>query len=242
MSAAYVDMQCTGASIFPVQSISACIRMKQALPRCQKWLTESCIHQFDLLNCEAAARFCETEISGPFLATGMNPYDLRKTCDGPIQETLCYPITLSMASYLDQPSVRHKLGVDPAVKGNYSAYNSHVGQAFSLAMDRYHATYPHVAALLERGVRALIYVGSYDWTCNWLGNQAWTLNMEWSGKEAFGQQPLKSWLVDGKVAGKTRSANGLTFATVDGAGHMVPRDKPREALTMLQRWLAGSSL
>jgi carboxypeptidase C (cathepsin A) len=67
----------------------------------------------------------------------------------------------------------------------------------------------------------LIYVGSYDWICNWLGNQAWTLNMEWSGKEAFGQQPLQSWLVDGKAAGKFRSANGLTFATVDGAGHMV---------------------
>lgn len=126
-----------------------------------------------------------------------------------------------MASYLDQPSVRNKLGVDPAVTGNYSSCSNPVGQAFSLAMDEYHPTYPHVAALLERGVRALIYVGSYDWICNWLGNQAWTLNMEWSGKEAFGQQPLESWLIDGKVAGKTRSANGLTFATVDGAGHMV---------------------
>ncbi|KAG1882783.1 Alpha/Beta hydrolase protein [Suillus subluteus] len=215
MSAAYVDMQCTGASVFPVQSISSCNRMKQAL-------TESCIDQFDLMSCEAAARFCETEISGPFLATGVNPYDLSKTCDGPIQKTLCYPITLSMQTTLTNPP--------------------QVGQAFSLAMDSYHATYPHVAALLERGVRALIYVGSYDWICNWLGNQAWTLNMEWSGKEAFWQQSLESWLVEGKVAGKTRSANGLTFATVDGAGHMVPRDKPKEALTMVQRWLAGSGL
>jgi carboxypeptidase C (cathepsin A) len=242
MSAAYVDMQCTGASVFPVQSISACNRMKQALPRCQKWLTESCINQFDLMNCEAASNFCDTEISEPFFATGMNPYDISKPCDGPIAETLCYPITLSMAKYLDQPSVRHKLGVDPAITGDYSSCSNPVGQAFSLNMDEYHATYPHVAALLERGVRALIYVGSYDWICNWLGNQAWTLNMEWSGKEAFGQQPLQSWLVDGKAAGKFRSANGLTFATVDGAGHMVPLDKPKEALTMVQRWLAGSGL
>lgn len=62
MSAAYVELQCTGASVFPVQTISACNRMKQALPRCQKWLTESCINQFDLMNCEAASNFCDRDI------------------------------------------------------------------------------------------------------------------------------------------------------------------------------------
>jgi len=117
--------------------------------------------------------------------------------------------------------VREKLGVDTAIIGNFSSCSDAVGQAFASAEDSYHATYDHVAALLERGVRALIYVGTYDWICNWIGNEAWTLNMEWSGKEAFGQQPLEAWSIDGEVAGKTRSAKGLTFATVDGAGHMV---------------------
>ncbi|OAX41425.1 serine carboxypeptidase [Rhizopogon vinicolor AM-OR11-026] len=242
MSAAYVELQCTAASVFPVQSISSCNRMKQALPRCQKWLKESCVDQFDAMNCQAAADFCDSEISGAFFSTNKNPYDISKDCDGPIEETLCYPVTKYISSFLDRPSVREKLGVDPSVTGNFSSCSNTVGQAFSLAEDSYHATCDHVAALLERNVRALIYVGTYDWICNWIGNEAWTLNMEWSGKEAFGQQPLQTWLVEGEVAGKTRSAKGLTFATIDGAGHMVPYDKPKEALAMVQRWLAGSDL
>lgn len=68
----------------------------------------------------------------------------------------------------------------------------------------------------------LIYIGTYDWICNWVGNERWTLELEWSGQEKFvGQGALRDWSVGGKVAGRTRSAGGLTFATIDGAGHMV---------------------
>lgn len=31
----------------------------------------------------------------------------------------------------------------------------------------------------------------------------------------------KEWKVDSKVAGETRRAGGLTFATIEGAGHVV---------------------
>jgi carboxypeptidase C (cathepsin A) len=93
--------------------------------------------------------------------------------------------------------------------------------AFRTAQDGYHQTYTHISELLERGVRALIYVGTYDWICNWIGNERWTLKMPWTGQEAFASQPLREWQIDGQVVGRTRSANGLTFATVDGAGHMV---------------------
>lgn len=45
--------------------------------------------------------------------------------------------------------------------------------------------------------------------------------MDWYGKQGFTSQSLREWHVGGKVAGKTRSHEGLTFATVFGAGHMV---------------------
>ena len=67
----------------------------------------------------------------------------------------------------------------------------------------------------------LIYVGKYDWICNHVGNEAWTLALEWSGHDEFSKQVLKGWEMDGKVVGMMRSAKGLTFATIDGAGHMV---------------------
>jgi carboxypeptidase C (cathepsin A) len=63
--------------------------------------------------------------------------------------------------------------------------------------------------------------GTYDWQCNWVGNYRWTDALEWSGHDAFSSQPLRDWTVNGTVAGKTRSADGLTFATIYGAGHMV---------------------
>ena len=34
----------------------------------------------------------------------------------------------------------------------------------------------------------------------------------------------------------------FTFATVQGAGHLVPTYKPHFALTMISKWLAGESL
>ena len=93
--------------------------------------------------------------------------------------------------------------------------------AFSAAQDRLHSSTEYVSALLARQVRVLIYAGTYDWICNWIGNEAWTRALEWHGQKDFAALPLREWKVDGHVVGKTRSAHGLTFATVDGAGHMV---------------------
>lgn len=84
-----------------------------------------------------------------------------------------------------------------------------------------HPTTAHVAALLERGVKALIYAGENDWVCNWIGNHRWVEDLEWTGRDVFGATKLRQWDVEGVAAGLTRSANGLTFATIYGAGHMV---------------------
>lgn len=104
---------------------------------------------------------------------------------------------------------------------NFSSCNTQVGNDFADNLDEYHPTQHYVAALLERNVNVLIYVGKYDWICNHVGNEAWTLALEWSGHEEFSKQSLREWKIDGKSVGMTRSAKGLTFATIEGAGHMV---------------------
>jgi len=201
----------------------------------------ACIDRFDAMDCGAAASFCDNELGQPFWATGKNPYDISKDCEGGM-ETLCYPRMRFIAEYLDKPAVRTLLGVDPSVKGNFSSCSNDVNAAFHRHQDIFHSSFNHVAALLERNVKVLIYVGTYDWICNWVGNEKWTLALEWTGKEEFGKQELRDWKVNGKVVGKTRSAEGLTFATVDGAGHMVPYDKPVESLQLVRRWLANEDL
>ncbi|KAI0047671.1 serine carboxypeptidase [Auriscalpium vulgare] len=239
MVQSYYDMTCTPASVAPVLDISTCVRMKKALPRCKKWAKAACIDQFDSMNCEAAQTFCASEITAPYFETGLNYYDISRPCED--RESLCYPVTKTISTYLDRPDVRAALGVDPRV-GAFASCSSLVNGAFNAGGDILHPTVDHVAGLLERGVRVLIYVGTYDWICNWVGNERWTLAMDWSGKDAFNGEPLRTWTVDGAVAGKTRSTKGLTFATVDAAGHMVPYDKPKESLALINRWLAQESL
>ncbi|GAW07315.1 serine carboxypeptidase [Lentinula edodes] len=203
----------------------------KVIPRCQKWLPSN---------------FCNTMLYSPFEATGMNPYDISVPCNGSIEETLCYPVTVSISNFLSQPPIRAQLGVDthPEIPVNFSACNPNVGAAFDGTQDILHSSRDYVTALLEREVRVLIYVGSYDWICNWVGNEQWSRELEWSGQEEFASQELREWMLAGKKAGITRSARGglFTFATVQGAGHMVPYNKPKEALALVQRWIAREEL
>ncbi|KAL3533060.1 hypothetical protein ACH5RR_006581 [Cinchona calisaya] len=50
------------------------------------------------------------------------------------------------------------------------------------------------------------------------------------------------WYVGGQVGGWTEVYEGLTFATVRGAGHEVPLFQPKRALVLFQSFLAGKAL
>ncbi|KAJ7262497.1 Alpha/Beta hydrolase protein [Mycena rebaudengoi] len=239
MVPAWVDFQCSPVSIPstpPIQDIKTCVHMNKILPRCQKWLKQSCEDQFDLINCRAATDFCMENIVGPYYATGRNPYDVTKSCEGP---TLCYDVIGEIIEYLNKEDVQTLLGVRP---GLYTTCSDVVALDFAATVDIVKGATEYVAALLERDVRVLVFVGSYDWICNWVGNERWTLALQWSGQAEFGTDPLREWSIKGKRAGTTRGARGLTFATVDAAGHMAPYDKPKETLQMVNRWLAGQPL
>lgn len=43
---------------------------------------------------------------------------------------------------------------------------------------------PKVSAILDddRNVDVLVYSGDKDFICNWRGGEAWTLDIDWSGK------------------------------------------------------------
>ena len=131
-----------------------------------------------------------------------------------------------IVKYLNLNTTRSALGVSPTLSHHkFSSCASDVGQRFGLSQDMFGLTYLYVGALLERGVKVLIYVGEYDWICNWVSNQEWTMNLEWSGQDEFRSSnggQLKEWYSkDGSTAGRTRNGGGLTFATIAGAGHMV---------------------
>ncbi|KAF4622848.1 hypothetical protein D9613_001368 [Agrocybe pediades] len=240
MLLSYYDMQCTSVVVPPIYDISTCVAMKATLKRCEKWMKESCEDQYDFINCGAAVKFCQETHFFPYYKTGRNPYDMTKTCgDGTSNTDDCYP---EGRQYLSKPSVRELLGVDDAVDPEYHSCSEETNEAFFASQDMLHPTKHYVAALLERGVRVLIYVGMNDWCANYIGNERFTLGLEWSGQAEFLKQELRDWIVDGKSVGKTRSFRGFTYATLYGAGHLVPYDKPKESLEMVQRWIAKQPL
>lgn len=93
----------------------------------------------------------------------------------------------------------------------------------------------HIPGVLAAGIEVLVYAGDQDFICNVEGNRRWVDAMVWDGQLEFSKAPVTDWTLDsGPVAGQFRSAKGLTFLDVNGAGHMVPMDQPEAALEMLE--------
>jgi hypothetical protein len=100
-----------------------------------------------------------------------------------------------------------------------------------------------VAFLLDRKTPMLFFNGQYDMICNHVGVEKALDNLAWSGKAAFNAATLDVWMPHGdKPAGYARSAGSLTLLLVLGSGHMVPMDKPPEALDMLRRFIRHKGL
>lgn len=87
--------------------------------------------------------------------------------------------------------------------------------------------------LTRSGYRALIYSGDHDMVVPYIGSQSWITSLGYATVDDW-----RSWIVDGQVAGYTRTyENNLTFTTIKGAGHTAPEYKPRESFEMFNRWV-----
>ncbi len=93
---------------------------------------------------------------------------------------------------------------------------------------------------LADGIRVLIYAGDQDYICNWLGNRAWVNGLAWEHGREFNSTKPVGWSPAGKEVGTVQSSHNLTFLRVYEAGHMVPRDQPEVALTMLDAFTSGA--
>ncbi|KAI8810817.1 Alpha/Beta hydrolase protein [Cladochytrium replicatum] len=99
--------------------------------------------------------------------------------------------------------------------------------------------------LLSRSdLRVIIFQGIQDDVVNHfyvergLGNMTWNNAQGFTGNIASG---ANNWTVNGAVAGTTLFERNLRYYRVYGAGHFVPTDVPRSALSILQTLLGRSS-
>lgn len=240
----YYDMTCTRrGGVEPILSIDTCKRMYNYVPKCKVALAEYCVDSYNPDLCSMWMDKCSEEIEAPYFYTGQNPYNIKDDCKSGLSPNLCYDVTDDIRKYLDRDDVRELVGAMPKDQiGKFASCNDDVNAGFGRMLDSAHDNGYNVAGLLERGIKALIYVGTLDWICNHNGNFEWVSTLDWSGSEDWKKAKNYEWVVDGEKAGRTQSGGGLTWATVYEAGHMVPYDQPDAALALLNRWLDGQEL
>ncbi|KAF6146164.1 hypothetical protein GIB67_015602 [Kingdonia uniflora] len=148
-------------------------------------------------------------------------YDIRKKCEG----DLCYDFS-NMLKFLNQKSVRGALGVGEI---EFVSCSPTVYQV--MLMDWMRNLEVGISALLENGVKLLIYAGEYDLICNWLG---------YRGKNVS-RKPMLMLILRHTVKTTNRITNTNFYydKQVYDAGHMVLMDQPKATLEMLKRWTKG---
>jgi len=161
----------------------------------------------------------------------INVYDVTIPCQ---VEPLCYDFS-DADTYLNSAEVKAGLGVKSDIEWVDCSQEVHLlflaDWVGNFAVD--------IPIVLEKNISVLIYSGTNDFICNALGGSRWLSGMTWFGQDAYNKAVETDWLVDNKVAGKAKSASGLTFLTVNDAGHMVPMNQPQNALAMAQQFIQG---
>jgi len=204
--------------------------MKSAVPKCVE-LIKKCnegVSFLDKFACQSAFVVCNLGETSPYQVTGLNPYDIRKPCG---DHPLCYDFS-NIEKWLNLASTKKALHVKEGAK--WATCNMGINMKFHV--DWMHDFSPYVADLINDGIPALIYAGDVDFICNYLGNKAWTLGLEWKHQKEFNDAEEKEW---GDKEALVKSSNGFTFMQVYDAGHMVPSDKPKTALTMIKTFVEG---
>lgn len=229
----YQPMACGKGGADPVLDEESCQSMKDSQSRCNS-LIESCYNSESAWTCVPATLYCNNAMMGPYQQTGRNVYDVRTDCEG---GSLCYKDLDYIDQYLNKDEVKEAVGAEV---DNYQGCNFDTNRNFMFAGDWMKPYYTHVTSLLEKDIPVLIYAGDKDFICNWLGNEAWTKNLDWNKAEKFAEAPAKNWTTaDGAHAGEVTNVDHFTFLRVYGAGHMVPYNQPENALDMVNRWISG---
>ncbi|XP_073156661.1 serine carboxypeptidase-like [Henckelia pumila] len=188
--------------------------------------------QDDRSKCLYARELCNSIFSNiKLINKGINHYDIRKKCKG----LLCYDFS-NLERFLELEPVKIALGV-----GDIEFVSCSATVYYAMAGDWMRNLDVGIPALLEDGIKLLVYAGEYDLICNWLGNSNWLDAMKWSGQKKYLAASTVPFTVDGAEAGLQKGYGPLAFLKVHNAGHMVPMDQPKNSLEMLTRWMKGHS-
>lgn len=150
----------------------------------------------------------------------------------------CFGTGPALESYLNRPESKAALHVATDIVYALCSNNASFGYSPDIRDERT-TIYPTLT--LQAKYKVLIYNGEADLCVPYTDNEWWTRSMNYTVLA-----PWRAWSVQGAegayVGGYAiQYANSFTFATVRGAGHMVPETRPEAALTMFRNHVFGKA-
>ncbi|TPX32757.1 hypothetical protein SmJEL517_g04259 [Synchytrium microbalum] len=229
----YADMACDdkyGKSLTDEE----CDTMRSKYGTCSS-LIKPCYQFQNAFFCAPGALYCNQAMLSPFQQSGRNVYDVRMTCSA----LDCYPILKDIEAFCNRPDIQDMLGVP---ERQYVGCNQNVNLRFLTAGDWMRPYQRALPPLLEKGIKLVVYAGDADYICNWIGNKAWMMELEWSGQEEFNAASDLPWTssLTQKETGEYRTFGPLTWLKIYEAGHLVPYDQPAAASDFFESWIEAS--
>ncbi|PWZ03994.1 Serine carboxypeptidase-like 28 [Zea mays] len=132
-----------------------------------------------------------------------------------------------VSSYLNRPEVQRALHANTTGLG-YPWMDCSSQQIFDNWKDSPETMLPSIKKLISSGTRIWLYSVLIHFNTICAGQSWLPIEAAW-----------RPWHVDNEVAGYVIGYKGLVFATVRGAGHMVPYYQPRRALALFSSFLEG---
>ena len=162
--------------------------------------------------------------------------------------------------YLNRADVREALHVRPDAgvwsvctdEIDYSAedlcvpcsvdVSSSRAHAYASAFRRLSSMLPLYPKLIAAGLRIWIFSGDVDGIVPTSGSRAWVEGLRLKELEHWRPWLVKDGALGPQVGGYVTRYQGLTFATVRGAGHMVPYTQPLRAAHMFKAFVDSAPL
>ncbi|KAL6621205.1 hypothetical protein ACP70R_033637 [Stipagrostis hirtigluma subsp. patula] len=146
----------------------------------------------------------------------------------------CY--TTYIQDYFNIMDVQKSLHADVSgwIKDRWSICSGRIFYNYDREVD---SVLPIYSKLVKAGLRIWVYSGDVDGRVPVIGTRYWVESLGLPVKSQW-----QSWYLNNQVAGRYVEYEGLTMATVRGAGHAVPQDKPEEAHVLINSFISGRRL
>ncbi|XP_039146508.1 serine carboxypeptidase-like 26 isoform X2 [Dioscorea cayenensis subsp. rotundata] len=144
----------------------------------------------------------------------------------------CYSVYAE--EYFNRVDVQRAMHASVINNGKWKVCNESILDIYNNTVS---SVLPIYSKLIKAGLRIWIYSGDADGRVPVIGSRYCVESLDLLLKTQW-----QSWYHNHQVGGRFVEYQGLTMVTVRGAGHLVPLNKPSEALVLINTFLGGHKL